>query len=166
MGFATCGDRTGFAENAVAFTNAPETYSAFYQQKKRWARGMIEGFKFNPQILFKYRFSTLFIFWNTAFPILDSVYLFIFIPGVIMALFGYFYVAGPFTLLVLPMTFLISCLMFMIQNHMFRTQGLKVRRNLWGLFLYVAIYQFFLAPASVSGYFTELLSLKKTWGSR
>ncbi|MCB4791889.1 MAG: glycosyltransferase family 2 protein [Elusimicrobia bacterium] len=160
------GYRTGFAENAVSFTNVPETYKAFYQQKKRWARGMIEGFKYNPRILFQDRFSTLFIFWNLAFPMLDSVYLFIFVPGIILALFGYFFIAGPYTLLVLPLTFIMNYLMFTIQNKMFYTQGLKVRRNLWGFLMYITVYQFFLSPASVSGYFTELLSLKKTWGSR
>ena len=160
------GYRTGFAENAVSFTSVPETYKALYNQRKRWALGMIEGFRYNPKILFQNRFSTLFIFWNIAFPLLDSIYLFIFFPGLIIAMFGYFFIAGPLTLLVFPLTFLIDYLMYSIQNKMFHTQRLTVRRNLWGLFLYATLYQLVLSPASVSGYFSGVLSFKKTWGSR
>lgn len=165
-GFLCKGYRTGFAENAVSFTSAPATYRNFYRQRKRWARGMIEGFKHHPCILFTRRYSLLFVLWNTLFPVLDAVYLFVFVPGVVLALFGYFFIAGPLTLLVLPLAFLVNYVMFSIQNQMFYDEGLKVRRNIVGLILYVALYQTLLVPASVAGYCAELLSLKKSWGSR
>lgn len=165
-GFLCKGYRTGFAENAVSFTSAPTTYGSFCRQRKRWARGMIEGFKHHPCILFTRRYSTLFVFWNTLFPALDAVYLFIFLPGIVLALFGYFFIAGPLTLLVLPLAILMNYLMFSIQNQMFYDEGLRVRRNIVGLVLYVALYQTLLVPASVAGYLAEIFSLKKTWGSR
>lgn len=160
------GYRIGFAENAIVFTNVPETYNAFFRQRRRWARGLIEAFKFYPQILLKPRLSTFFICWNFFFPILDSVFLFIFLPGVIAALFGYYFIAGPMTLAVLPLTLLVNAGMFQIQRGMFEEQGLKVRRNIFGFIWFMLTYQVFMAPASVAGYLAELAGLRKGWGTK
>ncbi len=164
--FLSAGYRTGFAENAVSFTNVPETIAAFYQQRKRWARGMIESFKLNPGIMFSLRFSTLFIFWNITFPLLDAMYLFVLVPGIILALFGFYYIAGALTLLLIPQTLIMNYLMYSIQKNMFDSQGLHVRRNYTGFLSYIALYQLLMAPASLAGYFAEGLSLNKKWGSR
>jgi len=39
------GGRTVFEPTAVAFTEAPSTWNAFARQRRRWARGMIEGLR-------------------------------------------------------------------------------------------------------------------------
>ena len=158
--------RIGYAENAVAFTNAPDTYKGFFRQRRRWSRGMIEGFKTHPTVLFKPRFSALFISWNLFFPLIDSVYLFVFTPGLIAALWGYYFIAGPMTLAVLPLALLNNFVMFRIQRKMFVGRGLKVRRNFSGFLWYLLVYQFVMAPACIAGYAAEVIGLRKSWGTK
>ena len=160
------GWRVGFAENAVLFTNAPETWRQFIRQRQRWSRGLIEAFKAHWQLLFKARMSTLFVWWNLLFPYMDFVYTVAFLPGVLLALFGIFWIAGPMTLLVLPLTMLVNYVMFHIQSHMFVEQGLKVRRNIGGFFFYALLYSAVLQPACVVGYVKELLNRSKQWGTK
>lgn len=158
--------RVGFAENACVFTNAPETWRQFIRQRQRWSRGLIEAFKAHWQLLFKLRMSTLFIWWNLLFPYLDLVFTLAFIPGLILALFGIYWIAGPLTFLLLPLAAIVNGIMFRVQRRMFDEQGLKVRRNLRGFFFYTLCYSFVLQPACVIGYFKELLNRSKTWGTK
>jgi len=117
--------------------------------------------------LFKFRMSTLFVWWNTLFPYLDFVYTLAFIPGIVMAFFGLYYIAGPMTLIVLPLAFLVNYLMFHIQNKMFREQGLKVRNNIWGFLFYALFYGVVLQPACSWGYIKEMFDGKtKNWGTK
>lgn len=158
--------RIGFAENACVFTNAPETWRQFLRQRQRWSRGLIEAFKAHWRLLFKARMSTLFIWWNLLFPYLDLVFTLAFIPGLILALFGIYWIAGPLTFLLLPLAAIVNGVMFRVQRQMFDEQGLKVRRNVTGFFFYTLCYSFVLQPACVVGYFKELLNRSKTWGTK
>ncbi|MBF5003420.1 glycosyltransferase family 2 protein [Diaphorobacter sp. NR2-3-3-1] len=160
------GYRVGFAENAVLFTNAPTTWKQFIRQRQRWSRGLMEAFKLHWQMLFKMRLTTLFIWWNLLFPYLDVVFTLAFVPGVILALFGIFWIAGPMTLAVLPLAFLVNWLMYSIQKKMFEKQGLKVRSNRLGLVIYVLFYGLILQPACVVGYIQEFVTRGKRWGTK
>jgi biofilm PGA synthesis N-glycosyltransferase PgaC len=160
------GCRVGYAEDAIAFTNVPTTYGAFFQQRRRWARGLIEAFRRHPQILTRPRLNTPFVYWNLLFPVLDVVYLFVFVPGVIAALFGHFDIAGPATIAVLPLALLINFVMYRTQRPMFSSQGLLVRRNFVGFLWYTLLYCILLQPATIAGYFSEILGLRKTWGTK
>ena len=160
------GHRVGFAENACLFTNSPSTWKRFARQRQRWSRGLIEAFKAHWRLLFKPRMTTLFIWWNLFFPYLDLVYTFAFIPGLVLALFGVYWLAGPMTLLVLPLAMLVNYLMFRIQSKMFVEQGLQVRRNIFGFIFYALFYSIVLQPACVIGYTKELTSRKKNWGTK
>lgn len=160
------GHRVGYAEDAISFTNVPTTYSAFFKQRRRWSRGLIEAFRRHPQILTKPRLNTLFIYWNLLFPVLDLVYMFVFVPGVIAALFGHPDLAGPATIAVLPLALFINFVMYRTQRPMFASQGLLVRRNLFGFLSYMLIYSLFLQPATLAGYFSEIFGLRKTWGTK
>lgn len=160
------GYRVGFAEDAVAFTNVPATLRQLVRQRQRWSRGLIEAFGHHWPLLFHRRMTTLFIWWNLAFPALDLAYTLLFLPGVLLALAGVYWLAGPMTLLVLPLGLLINELMFKVQSHMFAEQGLKVRRNLSGLFAYVLFYSLILQPACVVGYCKEILGMRKHWGTK
>lgn len=110
--------------------------------------------------------STLFIWWNLLFPYMDLVYTFAFLPGLVLAFFGIYWIAGPMTLLVLPLAMLVNYLMFHIQSQMFREQGLKVRRNVLGFILYALFYSVILQPACVWGYIMEFVSRTKNWGTK
>lgn len=161
------GYRVGFAEDAILFTNAPDTWSQFIKQRQRWSRGLVEAFKINWKLLFKNRMTTLFIWWNLLFFYLDLMYTFAFIPGIILALFGIFWIAGPMTLVVLPLAMLVNFVMYNIQVDMFVNQGLKVRKNLLGFIFYTLFYGMILQPACVIGYIKEvIMGSKKTWGTK
>lgn len=45
--------RVFFESTALAYTQAPVSLYAFFRQRKRWARGMIEAFRTYPNILFR-----------------------------------------------------------------------------------------------------------------
>lgn len=161
------GYRVGFAEDAVLFTNAPDTWQQFFNQRLRWSRGLVEAFKEHWQLLFKPKLITLFIWWNLLFPYMDIVYTFAFIPGLVLALFGVYWMAGPMTLLVLPLALLVNYVMFLIQSKMFTEQGLRVRKNIVGFIFYAFLYSLILQPACVFGYIKELFKGSvKNWGTK
>jgi len=160
------GWRIGHAEDACCFTNVPDRLRQFVRQRQRWSRGMIEAFRHHPRILRQPRMSTLFVWWNLLFPWLDLAYTLFFIPGVILAFFGIYWIAGPMTLVLLPMALVMNYLMYRIGVRMFADQGLRVRNNVPGFLLYAFVYSLILQPASVAGHFSELLGLRKTWGSK
>jgi biofilm PGA synthesis N-glycosyltransferase PgaC len=77
---------------AVGYTNVPETVEGLYSQRKRWAIGMIEGLTLikpwqQPKIYTKF-----FTFINLAVIYLDIAFIFGFIPGIILAFFGFYYI--------------------------------------------------------------------------
>jgi biofilm PGA synthesis N-glycosyltransferase PgaC len=160
------GYRIGFAENACVFTNAPTTWKQFIRQRQRWSRGLIEAFKAHWRLLFKPRMTTLFIWWNLLFPYMDLAFTLAFVPGIVLALFGIYWIAGPLTLLLLPLAALVNLVMFRVQSRMFMQQGLQVRRNLKGFLFYALCYSFVLQPACVVGYLQEVLNRRKSWGTK
>ncbi|HSP34552.1 MAG TPA: glycosyltransferase [Thermoanaerobaculia bacterium] len=158
--------RIGHAEDACCFTQAPERLSMFIHQRRRWARGMLEAFRRHPHILRVWRMSTFFILWNLLFPWLDLTYTFAFIPGIVLAMFGKFWIVGPMTLALIPVSLLINALMYRVGRRMFGDENLRVRRNISGFLTYVFAYALILQPASVAGYISEILNLRKSWGTK
>jgi biofilm PGA synthesis N-glycosyltransferase PgaC len=160
------GYRIGYAEDAIVFTDAPTTFRQFYHQRKRWSRGLIEALQRHRGLLFKPRLSTLFVWWNCLFLPLDLTFTFIFIPGLIAALLGFYWVAGPQTLLLLPLAVVWNGVIFGIQRKMFRAKGLRVRRNVRGLLFYVLAYAILMQPVCLWGYVSELTGQRKKWGTK
>jgi len=160
------GYRVGHAENALAFTDCPDTLKRFVRQRQRWSRGLIEAFKENPSILFQPRFSTLYVWWNTMFPFMDIAFTFGFLPGIILSFFGIYWIVGPMTLSLLPMAFLLNWQMYLKGKAMFNEEHLKIRANILGFIFYVFAYGLILQPACVYGYFSEIFNLRKTWGTK
>ena len=160
------GHRIGYAEDALLFTHAPETLRQFALQRKRWSRGLIEAFAHHWRLLFKRRMTTLFIWWNLLFLPLDLTYTFVFIPGIVLALFGHYQIAGIMTLAVLPLAAFWNGLIYRVQSRMFRWQGLQVRRNISGFFFYVLGYSLVMQPVCVWGYVAELVGLRKQWDTK
>lgn len=160
------GYRIGYADDALAFTNVPTKLRQFALQRKRWSRGLMEAFKAHWPLMFKRRMSTLFIWWNVCFLPLDLVYTLVFIPGLVLACFGYFYIAGPLTVAVLPLTILWNGVIFRIQVGVYAREGLLVRRNIGGFLFYALAYSLLMQPVCVWGYLAELLGLRKKWDTK
>ncbi len=127
---------------------------------------MIEAFKHHRPLLFHFRMITVFIWWNLMFPLLDFIYTFAFLPGIVLALFGYYWMVGPMTLLVLPLAMVVNYIMFSLQSGMFTEQGLKVRNNPVAFVFYVLLYGIILQPACLFGYLSEIVGTRKNWGTK
>ena len=160
------GYRVGHAENAIALTRCPDNLTQFIRQRQRWSRGLIEAFKMTPDILLQRRMPVFYIWWNTLFPFMDLAYTLGFIPGLVLAMLGHFWIVGPMTLALLPISFAMNSLMFARSKATFDEVGLTVRRNRLGLLSYTLVYSIILQPACVWGYISELLNLRKTWGTK
>ncbi len=158
------GGRVGYERTAIAFTTAPETTRAFARQRRRWARGMIEGLReHGGALLVGGRSNMHAVLVNFVFPYLDVVYSIAFPIGLVLALFGNFAIVGPMTLAVLPLNILLSMIMFHLSRQSFREVGLKVRQNRIGYLGYLLTYQLFMSPVSVAGYAQELFGAARRW---
>ena len=157
--------KVGHSENAICFTNVPEDYKTFYKQRKRWSRGLVEAFYSHPKLLLKRRKSTFFVWYNFLFPLIDFVFLFGFFPGVLLALiFKFYLIAGIMTLLQIPLAILFNVTIYMIQKDALKQEGLKIPNGMWLTSLvYIMFYQLIMTPATLDGYYAEILQKKKTW---
>lgn len=158
------GGRVGYERTAVAFTGAPEDAGSFARQRRRWARGMIEGLREHGGALLAGGRSNMHaVLVNFVFPYIDVVYSIAFPIGIVLALFGNFAIVGPMTLAVLPLNLLLFGIMFHLSKQSFDEVGLKVRQNRLGFLGYLLIYQLFMSPVSVAGYAQELFGAKRRW---
>ncbi len=151
------------AEDAVAWTHAPVTLRDLSKQRKRWARGMIEALAIHVRLLGKFRLSTMFIYWNLLFISIDLAFTLAFIPGLVLAVFGIYWLAGPITLLVLPLAALWNVLIYRIQMRMLRKNEIEMEKSWPGFVLFAFVYPFLMQPVSVWGYMAELFGRKKGW---
>lgn len=158
------GWRVGFEPTAIGFTTAPTSLRGFYRQRKRWARGMIEGLKRHGHLVWNgSRLSSFFVGIDFIIPLIDLFYAFVFLPGVFLALMGHYYIVGPLTLLVIPFAFLIVLIMYKKQKAVFNELGLNVRQNAAGFIVYMLVYQAIMSPICVVGYAQELMGMTKRW---
>ncbi len=158
------GGRSVFEPTAVAFTEVPTTWGAFARQRRRWARGMIEGLRDHGIGLIKrFDYYSHSVAGNFVFPYLDACFTLAFIPGVLLALTGNFAIVGPMTLLVLPLNALLGGVMYFHQQKVFSDVHLKVRQNRRGWLFYFFCYQFVMAPISLFGYILEAARARRAW---
>lgn len=158
------GFRVEHEPTAIGFTRAPSTLRSFSRQRQRWARGMVEALKSHASIIWRRRdFASFFVALDLLFPPLDLFIATALIPGIILACFGYFYLAGAMTLLVIPLTALLVLTMLRYQRDVFGFLGLKIRRNILGFLAYFFFYQLLVSPLCVAGYCKELLNFRKSW---
>jgi poly-beta-1,6-N-acetyl-D-glucosamine synthase len=157
------GYRIGYEATAVGFTKAPTTMKGFWRQRQRWARGMVEGLKRYGNLVCQGNLTAFFVGVDFVVPVLDLFYSIVFLPGLLLALTGRFYIVGPMTLLVIPITLFIVLVMFQKQRQVFDELHLKVRRNSFGFVLFMLFYQALTSPICVSGYLKELAGAQKRW---
>lgn len=153
-----------FEPLAIAFTSAPETFRAFSRQRARWARGMIEGLRTIPPWRHQGGIAKVLTGIDLIIPLLDTSYMFLWVPGIVLACFGYFWIVGPMTIAVIPLTMFVYGLLFYFQKkRVFTPLKLRVRRDIMGLILFVFVYQFFMSLFSLTGYFQELTQRSRSW---
>lgn len=157
------GYRIYFEPRAIAFTASPSTWRHFSRQRARWARGMLEGIGmvrpwWQPRLLAKFLTGI-----DLLIPVVDLVFTLAWIPGMVLAFFGKYYIVGPYTLLVLPLNLALSCVMYLFQRSVFDELGLRIRRNRLGFAAYFLLYQLLMSPVAVWGYIQEILHFKRVW---
>lgn len=158
------GGRVHFEPLAVAFTDVPARLRHFCRQRARWARGMIEGLRTVRPWRQPRGTVRVLTGLDLLIPVVDVVYTVIWLPGLALACVGIFWVVGPYTLFVLPLTLLVNWVLYHFQRRtVFRRLGLRVRRNRLGFVLYIVVYQMIMSPVSVLGYGQELLGLRRRW---
>jgi hypothetical protein len=87
--------------DTVAVAGAPENAKAFARQRRRWARGMIEGLREHGGALLRGKGANAHaVLVNFVFPFIDVVYSVAFPIGIVLALFGNFAIVGPMTLVI------------------------------------------------------------------
>ena len=151
------------SEEAICWTNVPETYKIFYRQRKRWSRGLIEAFRCYPGLLFKREKYTFFIWYNLMFPYIDLMFMFFFIPGIIAPIFGFNLLAGKITLYLLPITFVYSMIIFHTQRKELKRLNISMKNKNISFTLYMLLYQFVMTPATLAGYYSEIFKKKRIW---
>ena len=105
-----------FEPTAIAFTDVPTKFTHFIKQRSRWARGMIEGLRRIKPWQQPNKYYALLTGIDLIIPIIDFGYTFFWIPGLVLALFGKFYIVGPMSLVVLPITILTFLILFSYQK--------------------------------------------------
>jgi biofilm PGA synthesis N-glycosyltransferase PgaC len=156
--------RVYYEPSAVAFTVAPVRLVHFARQRARWARGMIEGLRSvkpwnQPRWLLRFLTGV-----DLLIPALDVAYALVWLPGLLLAATGRYWIVGPYTVAVLPLTLLVNAILYRQQRRrVFNLLGLRVRRNTLGFVAFVLTYQMLMSPVSVAGYVQELLGLRRRW---
>lgn len=149
---------------ALGFTGVPTTLAQLTRQRSRWARGMLEGLAAVPPWMQRKWTVRGLAMVDLAIPFLDLAYVFVWLPGLVLACTGRFWVVGPTTAAVVPMTLLLYLLLFRTQKRtVFAPLGLRARRDVVGFVLFVTIYQVFMSAMSLRGYAQHLLHRRHTW---
>lgn len=151
---------SSYEQNAIGYTVVPEDLNHYLKQRCRWARGMIEGFRYVFPILKQRGFTRVIASQNILIPFLDLSFIFGFMFGTILALLGNYVLVGILVFLMLPLTMLQYYFYYNLQS---RNMYAKIENNMLGFVLFLLGYQFIYSPISVFGYIQELLKNQKTW---
>ena len=153
------GRKSTYEPMAVGYTTVPATFNGFYNQRKRWATGMIEGFSLVKPWQQKTVYSRYFTTLNLLIIYMDLAFLFGFIPGVIWAFFGYYYFVGLLTLLTVCFSILLFSSIYIYQKRL----NIPFTTSLVGFICFLLFFQIFQSPASIHGYVSKILHQKGTW---
>ena len=153
-----------YEPTALAFTNVPERLRHFTRQRSRWARGMFEGLRINPPIHQPRVLAKLVSGIDYLVPLLDVGYIFFWVPGVILLIFGYPLIVSWWSMLVVPITLLIYGLLRRWQErHVFEPLGVLSERDRRGYLGYLFAYQAVTSAASLRGYWQFLSGAVRRW---
>jgi poly-beta-1,6-N-acetyl-D-glucosamine synthase len=149
---------------ALSTTAAPVSTRHLMLQRSRWARGMFEGIRRNPptrqpRVLAKFVAGI-----DYLVPFLDIGYVFFWIPGVILFVFGYPLLFSWWSMLVIPITLVVYGLLRRWQDrNVFQRLDVHPEPDRRGFFGYLFGYQALTSLASLSGYAQQLGGATRRW---
>ena len=145
---------------AVGYTEVPQTCNGLYNQRKRWAIGMLEGLSSVPPWRQGSAYSRYFTWVNLWVIYLDLAFLFGLLPGVLLALCGYYYLAGCLTLFTLAVSVVLFLSTYLYQKKL----KIPFQKDLLGFLLFLFLFQAVQSTAALQGYLTWLVHGKEEWG--
>ncbi len=148
-----------YEPSAVGYTIVPESLNCLYNQRKRWAIGMLEGFSTVKPWKQGSCFSKYFTFINLLIIYLDVAYLFGFVPGVLLAMLGYYYFVGCLTILAL----LVSVILYLSVYYFQRKLNIPFENSCIGFLFFLLFFQVIQSSAALHGYVTRILRGKEVW---
>jgi biofilm PGA synthesis N-glycosyltransferase PgaC len=149
---------------ALGFTVVPERLARLLSQRSRWARGMLEGLRSHPPPKQPRVLAKLVAGIDYLVPLLDIGLIFFWVPGVILALFGYPLIFGWWSMLLLPLTLLIfGFLRRWQERHVFSRLGIEVGKDVRGFAGYLLVYQVLTSAASLRGYAQHVGGVARRW---
>jgi poly-beta-1,6-N-acetyl-D-glucosamine synthase len=149
---------------ALGFTTIPHKLDRFLSQRSRWARGMFEGLTTSPPRKQPRFLAKVIASIDYLVPVLDIGYVFFWLPGLILFLFGYPLIFGWWSILIFPLTFAIFGSMRLWQTHkVFRRLEFRAQSDTRGFLGYLFAYQVLTSAASLRGYWQFFRGTKRTW---
>ena len=148
-----------YEPTAVGYTDVPNTFKKFYNQRKRWAIGMIDGFNYVRPWKQGTTYSKFFTFINISVIYFDLAYIFGFIPGVILAIFGYPYFVGLMTLVALVASIIGYSTLYIYQKSI----KIKFKQSFIGFICFILLFQIIQSLSSIHGYVLKVFKRKECW---
>jgi biofilm PGA synthesis N-glycosyltransferase PgaC len=149
---------------ALGFTAVPEKIPHLMRQRSRWAQGMFEGLAKNPPARQPRALAKMVAGIDYLVPLLDFGYVFFWIPGVILFVFGYPLLFSWWSMLVIPVTLVIyGCLRRWQVHNVFRRLGIQVERDPRAFLAYLFGYQPITSSAAIHGYARYLAGAPRRW---
>jgi biofilm PGA synthesis N-glycosyltransferase PgaC len=149
---------------ALGFTVVPERLHRFTTQRSRWARGMFEGLRHNPPSRQPRVLGKVVAGIDYLVPFLDIGYVFFWIPGVVLFIFGYPLIFSWWSMLVIPLTLIIYRFLRRWQErYVFRVLDVHTERDVSGYLGYLFAYQAITSPAALRGYWQFVRGTARRW---
>ena len=149
---------------ALAFTVAPQEVGHFMRQRSRWARGMFETLRTVPPMRQPRVLAKFVAGMDYLVPFLDIGYVFFWIPGFVLFLFGYPLLVSWLSMLVVPMAiFIYGLLRRWQERHVFRRFDVYPKRDIRGFWGYLFAYRALTATASMRGYVQYVAGATRRW---
>ena len=150
---------------ALAFTVVPEELEHFMRQRSRWARGMFETFRTVPPVRQPRVLAKFVAGIDYLVPLLDIGYIFFWIPGLILFVFGYPLLVSWVSMLVIPITLTVYGAAAPLAgaarlSPLRRPSRSTTPRGFWG---YLFAYQALTSSASLRGYLQYLTGAARRW---
>jgi biofilm PGA synthesis N-glycosyltransferase PgaC len=149
---------------ALGFTTVPVRLGRLLSQRSRWARGMFEGLRAHPPYVQRRMLAKFVASIDYLVPFLDIGYVFFWIPGFVLFLFGYPLIVGWWSMLLIPVTLAIfGFLRRWQERHVFRRLGIHQVADGRGFAGYLFLYQALTSAASLRGYAQFVAGARRRW---
>ena len=148
-----------YEPRAVGYTTVPQTWNGLYNQRKRWAIGMLEGLYQVKPWQQGNSYSRYFTCLNMGVIYLDLAFLLGFIPGLILACMGCFCLVGALTIFTVAVGALLSATVYLYQKKL----GIPFHNSLPGFIAFLLVFQGLQSTAALHGYMIHLFHRKGEW---